>query len=135
MADGNGKSLTGAWNGLYSYPRGYPPVSFAAILIESGTSISGTTHEPSETLGGTGLACATLSGQRTSSTVTFTKIYDRSTGAPHAVHYEGRINEDATEIEGRWRIPGNWSGKFLMIRSGGQEESVTTEALVPVGER
>lgn len=130
---GDGKNLTGVWNGLYSYPHSMPPVSFTAILIESGTSISGTTHEPGESVGASGLAYATLFGRRTDSTVDFTKTYDG--GASHAVEYVGRINEDATEIEGSWRIPGVWSGKFLMIRAGGQEEVVTTENLEPVGER
>src|SRR5882672_6809611 len=39
-------SLTGLWNGLFSYPRRYDPTPFVAILIQSGTSFSGTTHEP-----------------------------------------------------------------------------------------
>ena len=134
MAEENGRSLTGVWNGLYSYPRDLDPVGFVAILIESGTSVSGTTHEPGGSLGISGLACASLAGRRTASTVTLTKAYDRGTGIPHIVHYDGRINEDATEIEGRWRVPGDWSGKFLMIRAGGKEEAVTTEKLEPVGE-
>jgi hypothetical protein len=53
----------------------------------------------------------------------------------HAVLNDGRINENAMEIEGRWRVPGNWSGKFLMIRAGGKDEAVRTEKLEPVGER
>jgi len=130
---GNGKSLTGMWNGLYSYPRALPPVSFTAILIESGASISGTTHEPGDSIGVGGTAYATVFGRRTASTVDFTKVYD--SGSAHSVRYDGRINEDATEIEGRWQIPGVWSGKFLMIRAGGKEEAVATEKLEPVGER
>ena len=32
--------------------------------------------------------------------------------------YEGTLNADATEIDGRWSIPRDYlSGKFLMIRS------------------
>jgi hypothetical protein len=56
----NGRSLTGVWNGLYSYPHSLPPVSFTAILIESGASFSGTTHEPGESVGVSGVAYATL---------------------------------------------------------------------------
>jgi hypothetical protein len=56
----------------------------------------------------------------------FVKTYDGA-GAPYdrAVSYDGTLSADATEIEGRWRIPGNWSGKFLMIRSGGRQEEVS----------
>jgi hypothetical protein len=129
----DGNNLTGVWNGLYSYPHSLPPVSFTAILIESGASVSGTTHEPGEAVGVSGIAYATLFGQRTGSSIAFAKTYDG--GASHAVEYDGRINEDATEIEGRWRVPGVWSGKFLMIRAGGREEAVGSETLEPVGER
>ena len=31
----------------------------------------------------------------------------------------------STEIKGTWRIPGYWSGKFLMIRSPGKVAAVT----------
>ena len=40
------QNLTGVWHGLYSYPDGVS-VSFVATLIESGSSLSGSTHEPS----------------------------------------------------------------------------------------
>jgi hypothetical protein len=130
----NSRSLTGVWNGLYSYPHSLPPVSFTAILIESGASFSGTTHEPGKSVGVSGVAYATLEGQRTGSSITFAKTYDGG-GASHAVLYDGRINENVTEIEGRWRVPGNWSGKFLMIRAGGKDEAVRAEKLEPVGER
>jgi hypothetical protein len=44
------------------------------------------------------------------------------------------VSGDGMEIEGRWRIPGIWSGKFLMVRSRGKEESVVRKAFEPVGE-
>ena len=40
------QNLTGVWHGLYTYPDGVS-VSFVATLIESGSSLSGSTHEPS----------------------------------------------------------------------------------------
>jgi hypothetical protein len=130
----HGKNLTGVWNGLYSYPHSLPPVGFTAVLIQSGASFSGTTHEPGDALGASGIAYATLVGQRNGSSVSFTKAYEGGY-TWHAIEYDGRINEDATEIEGRWRVPGDWSGKFLMIRAGGKDEAVKTEKLEPVGER
>jgi hypothetical protein len=128
MADSTGTSeenLTGVWHGTYSYPSGRGPVSFVATLIESGSSVSGTTHEscavggsPNETL------YAVLSGSRNGSTVDFTKTYDGANPFYRAVNYEGTLSSDGTEIEGRWIIAGVWSGKFLMIRSAGKRAKV-----------
>jgi hypothetical protein len=119
-------SLTGVWNGIYSYPSRYGPVSFVAILIEAGSSVSGTTHEPcvrgncpSDTL------YATLTGSRQGSVVAFAKVCEG--GSPHydrAIEYQGTLSADGTEIEGRWSIPGDWSGQFLMIRSSGTAVTV-----------
>jgi hypothetical protein len=110
-------NLTGVWNGLYTYPNGRS-TSFVATLIDSGGSLSGTTHEPG-TLGGT--LYASLIGSRNNSAVGFTKTYDRG-GLFHRkpILYEGALNGDATEIEGRWTIKKAWSGKFMMVRSGNQ---------------
>jgi hypothetical protein len=123
------RSLTGIWNGLYTYPHGQS-TAFVATLIESAGSVSGTTHEPSMFGDAPGTTLfATLSGSRRNSAVTFTKRYDPSgpsTSSP--VCYEGALNADGTEIEGRWIIAGMWSGKFLMIRSAGQERSVSRKA-------
>jgi hypothetical protein len=119
------ENLTGVWQGLYSYPYG-GSVSFVATLIDSGGSFSGTIHEPcifrdgpSDTL------YATLAGTRQGSAVSFLKTYEKSAGPRYgSVQYEGVLNGDATEIEGRWTILGVWSGKFLMIRSAGKAAEV-----------
>jgi hypothetical protein len=124
------RNLTGVWNGLYTYPHGRS-TSFVATLIETAGSLSGTTHEPS-TLGdapGTTLF-ATIAGARRDCAVTFTKRYDPpgpSTSSP--ILYEGALNAEGTEIEGRWIIAQVWSGKFLMIRSAGQEAAVSRKAV------
>jgi hypothetical protein len=119
---GGERDLTGVWNGLYTYQDGRS-TSFVATLIESGGVLSGTTHEPG-TLGGDvgAMLYASLSGARRDSSVGFTKTYDR----PDVFHqspivYEGALNGDGTEIEGRWTIVKAWSGKFLMIRAPGQQ--------------
>jgi hypothetical protein len=126
---GSERNLTGVWNGLYTYQDGRS-TSFVATLIESGAALSGTTHETS-TLGGKSGATlyASVAGSRRDSSVTFTKTYDR----PDVFHkspilYEGALNGDGTEIEGRWTIAKVWSGKFLMIRSPGQEVKATHKA-------
>ncbi len=59
-----------------------------------------------------------LSGGRRGSAVDFVKTYHGTSPHYGTIIYDGTVNGDATEIEGRWTIPGNWSGRFLMIRSG-----------------
>jgi len=119
-------NLTGIWHGIYSYPIPRAPVSFVATLIETASTVSGTTHEPC-TIGGSPneTMYATLLGSRQRSTVTFVKTYDGANPGYGKVAYAGTLSPDGTEIEGRWTVPGNWSGKFLMIRSVGKAEAVT----------
>ncbi len=123
------RSLTGIWNGLYTYPDGRS-ISFVATLIESGGSLSGTTHEPGTLGGGIGITLyANLVGSRRNFAVAFTKTYDQ----PDEFHrspilYDGTLNRDNTEIEGRWTIRNMWSGKFLMIRSLSLELEVARKA-------
>ena len=132
----NGPSLTGLWNGLYSYPQLFEPTSFVAILIEQGARFGGTTHEPctrGSNLGG--LLYAMIEGNREGSIVSFIKTYDGTGGWTHSVAYEGLLNGDGTEIEGRWKTSG-WSGKFLMLRptakdAGAEEEAVARKATEP----
>ncbi len=61
--------------------------------------------------------------------MTFTKTYEQ----PDVFHrspirYEGVLNSEGTEIEGRWTIMLFWSGKFLMVRSPGQEMKAERKA-------
>jgi len=119
-----GENLTGVWQGLYSYAYGQS-VSFVATLIDTGASFSGMVHEPSVYGGDT--IFATLGGTRQGSAVSFLKTYEKSAGPEYAssVQYEGALNGDATEIEGRWTIRVfSLSGKFLMIRSAGKAAEV-----------
>ena len=114
--DAQTQDLTGVWNGLYSYSDGRS-VTFVATLIESGRTLTGSTHEPC-----VGPDCpartlfASLMGSRDGSGVSFRKTYEVASPRFGTVNYEGRLNGDATEIEGRWTIPGVSSGKFMMIR-------------------
>jgi hypothetical protein len=131
---GSNPNLTGVWNGLFSYPRGYRPTSFVAILVDSGGSFTGTIHEPCTTRSVPGgMLYATLHGRRAGAVVAFKKTYDGTGNWTHSVEYEGGLNSDWTEIEGRWRIPGSWSGKFLMLRAGSLAESVERRVAEPVG--
>jgi hypothetical protein len=126
---GGEKNLTGIWNGLYTYPDGRS-VSFVATLIESGASLSGTTHEQG-LLGNT--AYATVTGSRQDSAVSFIKKYEKHRFLyKNPVGYEGALNSDATEIEGRWAIGKILSGKFLMIRSPSQTAKAESKLVAPV---
>jgi hypothetical protein len=117
-------SLTGVWHGLYSYPIPRAPVSFVATLIESASAVSGTTHEPCAFGGSPSeVLYATLLGRRRDGAVAFVKTYDGANPHYRTVAYEGTLSPDGTEIEGRWTVPGNWSGKFLMIRSASKAEA------------
>jgi len=111
------QNLTGVWDGTYSYGSGTPSVAFVATLIESGTTLTGTTHEPC-TIGGSSdeIMLATLLGVRQG----------------QAVHYEGTLNADVTEIEGRWSIPGDGSGAFLMIRPAGASQTIARKSTAKV---
>ena len=115
------RNLTGVWNGLYSYSSGLS-VSFVATVIDSGSALSGATHEPNVlgTRPGSTLT-AMLSGGRQATAIAFVKTYDEAgTQYYYPVSYDGVLNGDATEIEGRWRIGDGTTGKFLMIRSEGK---------------
>jgi hypothetical protein len=123
------RNLTGVWNGLYTYPDGRS-TAFVATLIESGGSLSGTTHESSTLSANPGATLyATLVGFRHDAAVSFTKTYDRADVFHRSpILYEGALNGEGTEIEGRWTIVKVWSGKFLMIRSPGQQMKAQRKA-------
>jgi len=118
-------SLTGVWDGTYTHPRGI--VTFLATLIESGGALAGNVTEPC-----TSPACplsthnASIAGHRSGSAISFVKRYEPPGYGYGTVSYEGTVNAEATEIDGRWRLPG-MSGTFLMVRSTRSAEAVVTE--------
>ena len=118
--EGDGLDLSGVWDGLFSYPSRRPPVMFVATLAESGAWLNGVIEEVATSGPSKGQTLsATVQGRRTGRSVSFLKTYDRVFGGYDSVHYEGEINADVTEIEGRWAIFERLAGTFLMIRSGG----------------
>jgi hypothetical protein len=126
------ESLTGVWQGLYTYVGGLS-VSFVATLIESGHTLSGSIHEPRAFGARVGETIyATLLGSRSGSAISFIKTYQGAGPAYGRVDYEGSLSGDATEIEGRWNIAGVGSGKFLMVRSAGKAATVEQKKSVRV---
>jgi hypothetical protein len=119
-------SLTGVWDGTYTQP-GVGIVTFLATLIESGGALGGSVTEPCA-MPSCPLSThnASIAGHRSGSAVSFIKRYEPPGYGYNTASYEGTVNAEATEIDGRWRLPG-MSGTFLMVRSTAPAESVTTE--------
>lgn len=128
--------LSGRWTGIFNYPTDFPPNGFEADLREVGGSISGTVSEQDDDPSGAGGTLHSIvEGRRDGSAVTFAKMYDDIDRMPDAVFYSGSIQPDGNEISGRWEIPGEWSGTFLMIRHSGAAEAVeqvAEEVALPV---
>jgi len=123
-----GENLTGVWQGLFSYPRYLRAGNFSATLIETASRLSGSTSEMAQIGPRRGqTVLAMLDGIRRGHQVRFTKTYEGPQYPNHSVEYEGTLTPDFLEIEGRWFIPGNWAGRFLMIRSGGRSVEVARE--------
>jgi hypothetical protein len=121
------RSLTGVWQGIYSYlAGGMPTVAFTATLIEAGGMLNGSVHEACMRNGDTVLF--SVNGSRHGAAVSFVKTYQGTDRRYGTIVYDGSVNGDATEIEGRWTIPGDWSGRFLMTRSGDQPHAAVANA-------
>ena len=132
-SDSSAKSLTGVWQGTYTYSSGLKPEPFIATLIEAGHSLSGSTHEPGAHRDGRPVTLyASLVGARSGSFASFTKTYDGTGGWDHSIEYSGTVNGDATEIEGEWTFPGQWAGRFLMVRQGNAKQELKRRAVEKV---
>ena len=111
--------LSGRWDGRYSYADGRPDVAFAAVLQDGGGAFTGTIEEVDAW---EGPLQASVDGRRDGSRVSFVKFYDTGSAERFdTVAYEGTLSADNLEIDGVWRLPGGFSGRFLMIRAGGVE--------------
>jgi len=118
--------LSGVWDGTYIQP-GTGMVTFTATLIEAGGALSGSITEPcSNPHCPLRTHSASITGHRAGSVVSFVKRYEPPGYGYDTVQYDGIMNGEATEIDGRWRLPGT-SGSFLMIRSGKRAEASTTD--------
>ncbi len=129
--------LNGRWTGVYNYPGALPPVGFEAELRDEGGSITGTISEPAEgSLGIAGTLHSIVEGSREGAAVSFTKMYEDEEWMPEPVFYSGTVQPDGNEISGRWEIPGQWSGTFLMVRNPGATEVADAQVgeEVPVGD-
>jgi hypothetical protein len=120
--------LSGRWTGIFNYPAAFPPNGFEAMLEDRDGSIGGTiTEQDDDPQGPGGTLHSVVEGSRRGSAVTFSKIYEDIERMPEPVFYSGTIQPDGNEISGRWEIPGQWSGTFLMVRNSGAVEAVEEE--------
>lgn len=124
-------TLTGVWDGTFIQP-GAGAVTFLATLIESGGALGGSVTEPCMSPGcPLSTHTASVAGHRSGSAVSFVKRYEPPGYGYTTVFYEGSVNADATEIDGRWKLPDNsLSGTFLMIRSTKPAQAATIEEQV-----
>lgn len=104
-------------------------VTFLATLIESGGALSGNVTEPCISAGcPVATHNASIAGHRSGSAVSFVKRYEPPGYGYDTVYYEGSVNADSTEIDGRWRVPGTpFSGTFLMVRSSQPAQAIEDE--------
>lgn len=128
-APDGGTDLSGRWHGFYNLPVDEPPTLFEAELLDTGGLLSGETTEEGDTPDCFGMTLhAVIEGRREGDRVVFTKRYDYLPRADYAIDYEGVLAPGGDEIEGRWTIPGIWSGSFLMVRQGRQSEAIERQA-------
>ncbi len=123
------QSLTGLWHGRYGYTTGDEPTGFTATLAELGGTITGATEEQARVAPAiVATLQAAVAGRREGVWVSFLKTYDGTLGWRHSIRYEGVLNAEGTEIEGRWVHSLNWTGWFLMIRAERPTTAAETRA-------
>lgn len=125
MSAADARDLSGKWHGIFNYPHSAPPTDFEAAINDSAGALVGSITEVDPITGET--LTATLDGGRTGGRVHFTKYYEADDENFDTVFYEGQVAEDGLEIQGRWNIPGAWSGSFIMIRAKGAEATIEAE--------
>jgi hypothetical protein len=108
--------LTGEWTGMFCYRHSLPSTAFDVVLFDRDGVLAGTVSEPD--LYGPGTLIAAIEGTRDGHAVRFGKYYPAAAADNNydMVAYNGLLSEDGNKISGRWDIPDEWSGGFVMIR-------------------
>ena len=119
--------MTGLWEGTFAYPayRG-PTTPFVARIEEVDGALTGTIMEPNTMGWSTEELEAVLNGARNGRSVDFTKAYDGSSDAAHAVDYVGQLSDDGNLVTGVWSLA-EIDGTFEMRREIGWEEALAVE--------
>lgn len=117
--------LSGSWHGFYNYPNGRASVAFDAVIRDVAGALTGTIREIEADYGPPRMLESILDGIRSAQTVRFTKFYENDgDGDFDTVLYDGEIRDEGREIQGRWDIPGEWSGSFVMVRQAGKAAAI-----------
>ena len=121
-------NMTGLWEGTYAYP-GFegPTTPFVARIEDLDGVLSGSIIEPNTIGFASEELEAMLAGNREHRSIDFTKTYDGSSDAAHAVDYVGQLSEDGDSVTGVWSL-GELDGTFEMHRERAWEELTVTEA-------
>lgn len=123
-------NLSGLWMGSFSYPSAEGPTTpFLARIEDHDGALTGTIMEPNTIGRSSDELEAVLTGSREGQAVDFTKIYDGSSDAAHAVDYVGRLSGDGNSITGVWSLE-HLDGSFEMHREAAWEEQAGEEAEV-----
>lgn len=127
-------SLSGSWTGRYDYDNIAlgAPVSFDAVLTQTGSTLRGEIVEPNTfRKEATDTLLAVIIGSRSGTRVQFTKTYTDFEAKEDPV-YEGQVNATATRITGRWHFPSmpGVKGTFLLARTA--EAAVRKQARAAV---
>jgi hypothetical protein len=101
-------NLNGNWLGTY-WQDGIP-TRFEAVLIHSGSSLSGSILDDCY------LGEARLTGEVIGRSISFNKNY--LTTSPNPVKYIGTISPDEKSMRGQWNIGRRFSGTWEAQRSG-----------------
>jgi hypothetical protein len=128
------ESLSGSWTDRFDYDNIVlgTPVSFDAVLIQTGSTLRGEIVEPNTFRAEpTDTLLAVLAGTRSGSAVQFTKTYTDFEDPDHP-HYHGQVNATATRITGRWHFPSmpGVKGTFLLARTAQAAVRKTVKAAV-----
>ena len=121
-------NMTGMWEGTFAYPAFEGPTTpFVAHFSDVDGVLSGSIIEPNTIGFASDELEALLSGNREGRAVDFTKTYDGSSDAAHAVDYVGQLSDDGDSVTGVWSLA-ELDGTFEMHRERAWEELAVTEA-------
>lgn len=123
----NRMNMTGLWHGTFGYPAFQGPTTpFVAQIKDDGGVLSGTIMEPNTIGISSDELQAVLAGNRQGDAVDFSKTYDGSSDAAHAVDYVGRLSDDGSNVTGVWSLS-DLDGTFEMHRDIALEDLVAAE--------
>lgn len=114
-------TLTGSWQGRYTYENQREECGFEAVFIEQDGAVQGSILDSGR------LGEAIVTGSFTYPNLSFQKSYYNS--SLKKVVYDGTMSADGKKLTGRWSIGTVLSGKWFASRQDEEEllEKIITE--------